>query len=107
MVRTVRATRYVTPLREGGSVPAIVEADDVGMWGGKFRGSGEGGKGLVAEVVGGEIGRALGLPVPEIVLIELDEGLGQNEPDPEIRELVVASAGLNVGLDYLPGSFGI
>jgi hypothetical protein len=107
MLRTVHATRYVTPLREGGSLPAIVEADDDGMYVVKFRASGQGPRALIAELLGGEIGRALGLPVPELVLVELDEALGQNEPDTEIRDLVVGSAGLNAGLDYLPGSFGI
>lgn len=107
MVRRVQATRYVTPLREGGSVPAIVEADDDGLYVVKFRGAAQGARALIAEIVGGEIGRALGLPVPEIVLIDLDAAIGQNEPDPEIRELVVGSAGVNVGIDFLPGSFGL
>lgn len=104
MIRTVTATRYVTPLREGGSVPAIVEADDDGMYVLKFRGAGQGPKALIAELVAGEIGRALGLPVPEIVFIELDPVLGRAEPDPEIQDLIRASAGLNLALDYLPGS---
>jgi hypothetical protein len=103
-VRTVAATRYVTPLREGGSLPAIVEADDRGTYVLKFRGAGQGQKALVAELVAGEIGRALGLPVPELVLVELDPVLGRNEPDGEIQALLKASAGLNLGLDYLPGS---
>ncbi len=103
-MRTVTATRYVTPLREGGSLPAIVEADDDGLYVLKFRGAGQGAKALVAEVVAGEIGRTLGLPVPEIVYVELDAVLGRNEPDSEIRALITTSAGLNVGLDYLPGS---
>lgn len=106
MLRTVRATRYVTPLREGGSVPAIVEADDDGLYVLKFRGAAQGAKTLVAEVVAGELGRLLGLPVPELVLIALDPVLGRSEPDPELRELILRSGGLNVGLDYLPGSFG-
>lgn len=104
MLRTVLATRYVTPLREGGSLPAIVEADDLGLYVVKFRGAGQGPLALVAEIVAGEIARELGLPVPEIVLVEVDPALGRNEPDAEIRELLQASAGLNVGLDYLPGS---
>jgi len=104
MLRTVTATRYVTPLREGGSVPAIVEADDDGMYVLKFRGAGQGPKALVAELIAGEIGRALGLPVPEIVLLELDPVLGRTERDPEIKELIEASGGLNIGIDYLPGS---
>ena len=103
-LRTVAATRYVTPLREGGSLPAIVEGDDDGLYVLKFRGAGQGPKALVAEVIAGEIARALGLKVPEIVLMELDADMARTEPDPEIQELIRASAGLNVGLDYLPGS---
>src|ERR1700742_830323 len=103
-VRTVNATRYVTPLREGGSLPAIVEADDEGMYVLKFRGAGQGPRALIAELVGGEMARALGLPVPEIVLIDLDGALARTEPDPEIQDLNKKSAGLNVALDYLPGS---
>lgn len=104
MIRTVTATRYVLPLREGGSLPAIVEADDLGIYVAKFRGAGQGVRALVAELVAGEIGRALGLSVPEIVFIEFDAALGRNEPDAEIRQLLKASAGLNLALDYLPGS---
>ncbi|MBI3802604.1 MAG: aminotransferase class I and II [Nitrospirae bacterium] len=103
-MRTVTATRYVTPLREGGSLPAIVEADDEGMYVLKFRGAGQGPKALIAELVAGELARAAGLPVPEIVFIALDPELARTEPDPEIQALIKASAGLNVGLDYLPGS---
>src|SRR5258708_10277103 len=103
-VRTVRVARYVRPLREGGSVPAIVEADDDGMYVLKFRGAGQGAKALVAELVSGEIARALGLPVPEIVLAELDPDLARTEPDPEIFALIRDSAGLNLALDYLPSS---
>ena len=103
-MRTVVATRYVTPLREGGSLPAIVEADDEGMYVLKFRGAGQGPKALIAELVAGEIARALGLPVPEIVLVELDAELARTEPDPEIQDLIRASAGLNLALDYLPGA---
>jgi hypothetical protein len=103
-MRTVGATRYVTPLHEGGSLPAIVEADDDGMYVLKFRGAGQGAKALIAELVAGEIARALHLPIPEIVLIELDPDLARTEPDPEIQELIKASAGLNVALDYLPGA---
>jgi hypothetical protein len=103
-VRTVRATRYVTPLREGGSLPGLVEADDDGMYVCKFRGAGQGPLALVAEVIGGELARQLGLRVPELVLIELDPALGVAEPDPEIQELLEASAGLNLGVDYLPGA---
>src|SRR5215212_8306663 len=103
-IRTVTATRYVTPLREGGSLPAIVEADDDGLYVLKFRGAGQGAKALVAELVAGEIGRALGLPVPEIVFADLEADLGRTEPDPEIHALILDSAGLNLALDYLPGS---
>src|SRR5437588_8204740 len=104
MLRTTTATRYVTPLREGGSLPAIVEADDDGLYVVKFRGAGQGPKALIAELVAGEIGRALGLPVPEIVYVELDPALGRSEPDFEIQALLKASAGLNLALDYLPGA---
>jgi HipA-like kinase len=104
VLRTVTATRYVTPLREGGSLPAIVEADDDGLYVLKFRGAGQGPKALAAEIVAGELARALGLPVPELVLIELDPALAAAEPDPEIQELIAASAGLNLGVDFLPGS---
>ena len=104
MPRTVCATRYVAPLREGGSLPAIVEADDLGLYVLKFRGAGQGPLALVAEWIAGEIGRALGLKVPEIVFVQLDSVLGRNEPDEEIRDLLRASVGLNLALDYLPGS---
>ncbi|HYU31364.1 MAG TPA: HipA family kinase [Thermoanaerobaculia bacterium] len=104
MLRTVDATRYVTPLREGGSLPAIVEASDDGLYVLKFRGAGQGPLALVAELIAGEIGRELGLKVPELVLMEVDAALGRNEPDPEIRELLRASVGVNLALDYLPGS---
>lgn len=103
-LRTVNASRYVTPLREGGSLPAIVEADDDGLYVLKFRGAGHGTKALIAELVVGEIARAAGLPVPEIVFVELDAELARTEPDPEIQDLIRASAGLNLALDYLPGS---
>lgn len=103
-LRTVTATRYVTPLREGGSLPAIVEANDDGMYVLKFRGAGQGAKSLIAELVAGEIGRLAGLPVPEIVFVELNPDLARTEPDPEIQDLIRASAGLNLALDYLPGS---
>jgi hypothetical protein len=104
MLRTITATRYVTPLREGGSLPAIVEADDAGMYVLKFRGAGQGPKALIAELVAGGVARALGLPIPEIVFVELDADLARAEPDPEIQDLIKASAGLNLGIDYLPGS---
>ena len=103
-LRTVNATRYVTPLREGGSLPAIVEADDAGMYVLKFRGAGQGPKVLVAEIIVGEIARAAGLAMPEIVLIELGADLARTEPDPEIQQLIRASVGLNLAFDYLPGS---
>jgi hypothetical protein len=105
-LRTVTTTRYVTPLREGGSLPAIVEADDLGTYVLKFRGAGQGRKTLVAEVVAGEVARLLGLNVPEIVYAKLDPDLARTEPDPEIQDLIRASGGLNVALDYLPGSLG-
>ena len=88
MLRTVTATRYVTPLREGGSMPGLVEADDDGLYVLKFRGAGQGPLALVADLLGGELGRALGLKVPELVFVEVDEALGRNEPDPEIRDLL-------------------
>lgn len=103
-IRSVEATRYVTPLKEGGSLPAIVEADDDGLYVLKFRGAGQGPKALIAELVAGEIARAAGLPVPEIVFVHLEAELARTEPDPEIHDLIRMSAGLNLGLDYLPGS---
>jgi hypothetical protein len=103
-LRTVVATRYVTPLREGGSLPAIIEADDDGMYVLKFRGAGQGPKALIAELLAGELARAVGLPVPRIVLVELDPDLARTEPDPEIQQLIKASAGCNLALDYLPGA---
>jgi hypothetical protein len=101
---TLAATRYVTPLREGGSLPAVVEACDDGLYVLKFRGAGQGPRALIAELVAGELARALGLPVPEIVFMTLDPELARTEPDPEIQDLIRASAGLNLALDYLPGS---
>ena len=103
-MRTVNATRYVTPLREGGSLPAIIEADDDGMYVLKFRGAGQGTKALVAELIAGEIARAAGFRVPELVLVQLDPDIAKTEPDPEIQDLIRASGGVNLGLDYLPGS---
>lgn len=102
---TVQVIRYVTPLREGGSLPAVVEADDYGTYVLKFRGAGQGAKVLIAELVAGEIARVLGLPVPAIVFAELDPVLARSEPDPEIQELIRASGGLNLALDFLPGAF--
>jgi len=106
LLRTVTATRYVTPLREGGSLPAIVEADDLGTYVLKFRGAGQGRKALVAELVAAEIARHLDLLVPEVVLACLAPELGRSEPDPEIQDLLKRSTGLNLALDYLPGSLG-
>jgi hypothetical protein len=103
-VRRVAATRYVTPLREGGSLPALVEADDDGLYVLKFRGAGQGPKALVAEVIVGELARALGFAVPELVVIDLDPAIGRAEPDPEIQDLLLASGGLNLGVDFLPGA---
>ncbi len=103
-LRTVTATRYVTPLREGGSLPALVEADDDGLYVLKFRGAGQGRRALIAELVAGELARAAGLPVPEIVFVELDPDLARTEPDAEIQDLLKASAGLNLALDYLPSA---
>ena len=103
-MRTVNTTRYVTPLREGGSLPAIIEADDDGMYVLKFRGAGQGTKALIAELIAGEIARAAGLLVPELVFVNLDPQIAMTEPDPEIQDLIRASGGLNLGLDYLPGS---
>lgn len=106
VLREVVATRYVTPLREGGSLPGIVEADDLGTYVMKFTGAGQGRKTLVAEVVCGELGRRLGLRVPELVTMQLDPVIGLAEPDQEVQELLKASGGLNLGMDYLPGSLG-
>ncbi|MFE7748723.1 HipA family kinase [Streptomyces sp. NPDC057428] len=106
MLTEVTATRYVTPLREGGSLPGIVEADDLGTYVMKFTGAGQGRKTLVAEVICGELGRRLGLRVPELVTIQLDPVIGLAEPDQEVQELLKASGGLNLGMDYLPGSLG-
>jgi len=106
VLRTVVATQYVTPLREGGSLPGLVEADDDGMYVVKFRGAGQGTAALVAEVVVGEIGRRLGIRVPDLVAVELDPQIARLEPDEEVQDLLAVSAGLNLGMDFLPGSFG-
>lgn len=103
-LRSIHATRYVTPLREGGSLPAVVEGDDDGMYVLKFRGAGQGPKALVAELLAGEMARALQLPMPELVFATLDANLARTEPDPEIQDLIRASEGLNLGIDYLPGA---
>jgi hypothetical protein len=104
VLRAVTATRYVAPLREGGSLPAVVEGDDDGTWVAKFRGAGQGPKALVAEVIAGELARALGLPMPELVALALDPALAAAEPDFEVQELLERSAGLNLGMDFLPGA---
>lgn len=106
MLREVTATRYVTPLREGGSLPGLVEADDLGTYVVKFRGAGQGRKALVAEVVSGELGRRLGLPVPELAVISLDPVVARHEPDEEVQDLLRASAGANLAMDFLPGAIG-
>lgn len=103
-IRTVNVTRYVTPLREGGSLPAIAEADDDYLYVLKFRGAGQGVKALIADLVGGELARSLGLKVPEIVFANLDTAFGRTEPDEEIQDLLKASVGLNLGLHYLSGA---
>jgi hypothetical protein len=105
-LRTVTALRYVLPLREGGSLPGLMEADDLGTYVVKFVGAGQGRKVLVAEVVVGELARGLGLPVPELVLVEVDPVLGRAEPDEEVQDLLRASPGLNLGMDFLPGALG-
>ena len=103
-IRTVDVCRYVMPLREGGSLPAIAEADDGFLYALKFRGAGQGVKSLVAEYLGGEIARLIGLRIPEIVFANLNEGFGRTEPDEEIQDLLKASTGLNLGLHYLSGA---
>src|SRR5882672_1755648 len=106
VLEPVSVTRYVTPLREGGSLPALVEADNLGTYVLKFRGAGQGPKALVAEIIGGELARRLALRTPELVLAYLDPRIASTEPDPEIQDLLRASDGLNVGVDFLPGSAG-
>lgn len=104
-LRTVNVTRYISPLREGGSLPALAEADDEFKYVLKFRGAGQGTKALIAELIGGEIARTLGFRVPEIVFINLDEAFGRTEGDEEIQDLLQASRGLNLGLHFLSGAF--
>ena len=106
MLEQITATRYVTPLKEGGSLPGIVEADDLGTYVLKFRGAGQGVKVLVAEVIVGELARALGLNVPRMTLVDLQAPIAKYEADEEVRDLLTASLGLNLGIDFLPGSFG-
>ncbi|WP_147136612.1 HipA family kinase [Stackebrandtia albiflava] len=104
MLDEVEAIRYVTPLREGGSLPGVMEADDLGVYVVKFSGAGQGRRVLVAETICGELGRALGLPVPRLVTVTVDPALGRSEPDQEVQELLTNSPGLNLGMDFLPGS---
>lgn len=106
MLARVKAIRYVTPLREGGSLPGIVEADDLGTYVAKFRGAGQGRKSLVAEVIVTELGRSLGVRVPELRAVELDAAIARYEADEEVQDLLKASVGLNLGVDFLPGAFG-
>ncbi|MEV1239512.1 HipA family kinase [Nonomuraea sp. NPDC050022] len=106
MLDKIAATRYVTPLREGGSLPGVVEADDLGTYVVKFRGAGQGRRVLVAEIISGELARRLGLRTPEIKLIDLDPQIAIREPDEEVQDLLKASTGLNLAIDFLPGSLG-
>ena len=106
MLASISATAYLTPLREGGSLPGLVEGDDFGTYVVKFTGAGQGPKALVAEIVVGELGRALGIRVPELALIHVDAEIGRRDPDQEVQDLVTASAGLNLAIDFLPGSVG-
>ncbi|MEO8519486.1 MAG: HipA family kinase [Dermatophilaceae bacterium] len=106
MLDNVQAIRYVTPLREGGSLPGIVEADDLGTYVVKFRGAGQGLKALVAEVIVGELGRTIGLRIPDLRAVTLDARIAKYEADEEVQDLLTASVGLNLGVDFLPGSFG-
>jgi hypothetical protein len=105
-LRRLHATRYVMALREGGSVPAVVEADDGALWVAKFHAAAQGGRVLAAELIVGELGRATGLRVPELALIDIDAALGRSEPHQEIQELLIASAGTNLAMAYLPGAVG-
>jgi|HubBroStandDraft_5_1064220.scaffolds.fasta_scaffold40904_2 hypothetical protein len=105
-LRRLTATRYVTPLREGGSVPAVVEADDGALYVVKFRGAAQGSRALAAEVIAGELARAAGLRMPELALIEIGANFGRSEPHQEIREVLLASAGLNLAMGYLAGAIG-
>ncbi|ACY98904.1 MULTISPECIES: HipA family kinase [Thermomonospora] len=106
MLPLVTATRYVTPLREGGSLPGIVEADDLGTYVMKFVGAGQGRKALVAEIIAGELARRLGFRVPDMVIMDLDPAIARHEPDPDVQDLLKASTGWNLGVDFLPGSLG-
>ena len=104
MLAHVIATRYVTPLREGGSLPGLMEADDLGTYVVKFRGAGQGRKALIAEIICARIGREIGLPIPDLVTVDVDPALAAGEPDQEVQDLMRASAGLNLGIDFLPGA---
>ncbi|MGI5168166.1 HipA family kinase [Spirillospora sp. CA-253888] len=106
MLPHVTAVRYVTPLREGGSLPGVVEADDLGTYVTKFHGAGQGRKALIAEVIAGGLARRLGLRVPDLVIMDLDPVIGRHEPDPDVQDLLKASSGWNLGVDFLPGSLG-
>jgi hypothetical protein len=106
VIPTVSVTRYVTPLREGGSLPGLVEGDDLGTYVCKFRGAGQGVRVLVAEVIVGELARRIGLRTPALVALELDPELARYEADEEVQDLLNASPGLNLGVDFLPGAFG-
>ncbi|MFC9977335.1 HipA family kinase [Spirillospora sp. NPDC127200] len=106
MLPHVTAVRYVTPLREGGSLPGVVEADDLGTYVMKFHGAGQGRKALIAEVIAGGLARRLGLRVPDLVIMDLDPVIGRHEPDPDVQDLLKASSGWNLGVDFLPGSLG-
>ena len=106
-LRDVVATRYVLPLREGGSLPGLMEADDLGTYVVKFHGAGQGRKALIAEIIVAELARAVGLNVPELVLVEVDPALGRAEPDQEVQDLLRASPGRNLGVDYLPRALGL
>lgn len=106
MLELTRATRYVTPLREGGSLPGIVEADDLGTYVAKFRGAGQGLKVLVAEVIVGELARGLGIPTPRLVVLDVPAAIAKYEADEEVQDLLTASVGRNLGVDFLPGAFG-
>ncbi|MGH3659485.1 MAG: HipA family kinase [Micromonosporaceae bacterium] len=106
MLDEVTAIRYVTPLREGGSLPGVVEADDLGTYVAKFRGAGQGPKALIAEVIAGELARRLGLRVPDLVVVDIDPVIGRAEPDQEVQELLQSSGGPNLGVDFLPAALG-
>jgi hypothetical protein len=107
VLRAVTATRYVTPLREGGSLPGLMEADDLGTYVVKFTGAGQGRKALIADVIGTELARSLQLPVAELVSVDVDPILAANEPDEEVQDLLRASPGLNLGIDFLPGALDL